>query len=274
VRFFRQWGWRAYAIPVLLVLTIAVIADAVRNPETEAGHDNSASAQDQPSDPGVGDYKGEIPEMGQLPDGAPVLQAGAGTFSVVPGTSDVVGQPQGELNTFTIEVEDGIDTAAFGGNDSVAQLIQTTLFEPKSWTGDGKVRFQRVASDQSPKFRISLTTPQTVRDACGYDIALETSCYDPSTERVYLNLARWVRGAVSFEGDLGLYRQYQINHEVGHAVGHPQHVACPKDGALAPIMMQQTLSLKNSDLHKLDPTGYAPDDDVTCRPNAWPFPQA
>ena len=38
-------------------------------------------------------------------------------------------------------------------------------------------------------------------------------------------------------------------------------------------MMQQTLSLKNSDLHSLDPGGYAPDDDVTCRPNAWPFPE-
>lgn len=278
--FFRTWGWRAYAIPVLLVLTIAVIADAVRTPTAEETP-SEVSAQDAGGGDGDADHPGEsgplngpAPAMGELPPGAPVLDAGAGTFHVIPGTSEQVGRPEGELNTFTIEVEDGINSDDFGGEQSVAQLIQSTLFDPKSWTADGKVRFERVADDQSPKFRITLTTPQTVREHCGFDIALETSCYDPSSERVYLNLARWVRGAVSFEGDLGLYRQYQINHEVGHAVGHPQHVPCPKEGALAPIMMQQTLSLTNADLHRLDPTGYAPDNDVTCRPNAWPFPKA
>lgn len=31
VRFARKWGWRAYAIPVLLVLTVIVVADVIRD---------------------------------------------------------------------------------------------------------------------------------------------------------------------------------------------------------------------------------------------------
>lgn len=274
-RFVNNWGWRAYAIPVLIIITVAVIADAVRSPSVaETGSSGEIENANPGPIPGADDDPGrEVPEMGQLPPGGPVLEAGAGSFYVVPGTSDVIGRDSGELNDFTIEIEDGIDTGDFGGDDAIAQMIEATLYNPKSWTADGKVKFQRVDGDAKPKFRISLSTPETVREACGFDIELETSCYNPDTERVYLNLARWVRGATSFEGDIGLYRQYQINHEVGHAVGHPQHDPCPGEGRLAPIMMQQTLSLKNSDLHSLDPGGYAPDDDVTCRPNAWPFPE-
>ena len=36
-------------------------------------------------------------------------------------------------------------------------------------------------------------------------------------------------------------------------------MSCPKDGALAPVMMQQTKFLRL--------------DGVTCRPNAWAYPR-
>ncbi len=84
----------------------------------------------------------------------------------------------------------------------------------------------------------------TVREGCGYDIQLEASCYNPAyvdgQPRVFINEARWVRGAVPFQGDVGSYRQYLINHEVGHAMGYQRHEGCAENGALAPIMMQQT----------------------------------
>ena len=71
----------------------------------------------------------------------------------------------------------------------------------------------------------------TVREGCGYDIPLEASCYNPRYTRrrsraVFINEARWVRGAVPFQGDVGSYRQYLINHEVGHAIGYQRHEPC------------------------------------------------
>ena len=163
------------------------------------------------------------------------------------------------------------DTVEFGGDDSVARMVDATLANPKSWTADGAVAFQRV-SDAEPSFRVTLASPMTVRESCGYDIELESSCYNSTTGRVYLNLARWVRGARSFQGDIGSYRQYLVNHEVGHAIGFPAHEPCPADGALAPVMMQQTFGVNNGEIHRLDPEGVVPDNDDTCRYNAWPFP--
>jgi hypothetical protein len=107
-------------------------------------------------------------------------------------------------------------------------MVTETLANPKSWTHDPQFAFRRidaVDAGEKPDFRVSLTSPITVREGCGYEIQIETSCYNPvygaeAEPRVFLNLARWVRGAVPFQGDVGSYRQYLVNHEVGHALGY------------------------------------------------------
>ena len=104
----------------------------------------------------------------------------------------------------------------------------------------------------------------TVREGCGYEFRIETSCYNPAygpdrAARVFINEARWVRGAVPFEGDVGSYRQYVINHEVGHAIGYVRHEMCGEQGALAPVMMQQTFSTSNDDGAKFEPQVVKPD---------------
>ena len=267
-RFLNTWGWRAYAIPVLIVVTALVIADAVMS--ARPGSDTPPATEE--STEIVGEPRAiEIPPSGQLPDGGQFVDAGTGAFRIVPGETETIGRDTAELFSYTVEVEDGVDTVEFGGDDSVARMVDATLANPKSWTADGAVAFRRV-SQSEPSFRVTLASPMTVRQSCGYDIELESSCYVPSTGRVYLNLARWVRGARSFQGDIGSYRQYVVNHEVGHAIGHPAHEPCPADGALAPIMMQQTFSVNNGDIFRLDPEGVVPDNDFTCRFNAWPFP--
>ena len=66
------------------------------------------------------------------------------------------------------------------------------------------------------------------------------SCWNAG--RSVLNLKRWRLGDDSYGKDVDRYRVYQINHEVGHGLGH-QHRSCPRKNERAPVMVQQTLSL-------------------------------
>ena len=143
----------------------------------------------------------------------------------------------------------------------------------------GTVALQRVdASYPHPDFVVSLTTPTTDHrpDLCGFVVRFEASCWRSSANRVVINLARWVRGALAFQGDLGLYRQYAVNHEVGHVFGN-EHVGCRTSGGLAPVMMQQTYGVSDDyvhDVNQVDPANRSrvPRDGRVCRPNAWPYP--
>ena len=56
---------------------------------------------------------------------------------------------------------------------------------------------------------------------------------------IIINNFRWKEGAVDFGRDIETYRLYLINHETGHLLGW-QHKECPKEGAIAPVMMQQS----------------------------------
>jgi hypothetical protein len=272
--FVRRYGWRAYALPVLLVLTVVALL-TVRDPapaqhSVATGNDHpvvtspSASAPVAPptiplkADTSTGRVYNRALTRGELPRGGPYTKVGDGTFRVLKGTTKIVGK-SGPLYRYDIEVENGIkhiDLAAF------AKLVDTTLADPRSWSGHG-VRLQRVSSG-SISFHITLTSAMTVRKFCGYDIPVETSCYASYTStgdvnRVVLNDARWVRGASPYVGDLHAYRTYMINHEDGHALGH-QHAHECLPGGLAPVMMQQTFGLKSAVTGK------------NCGANQWPYP--
>ncbi|WP_414685229.1 DUF3152 domain-containing protein [Mycobacterium sp.] len=289
-RFISTYGWRAYALPVLVALTGFVIFQTVTGTSTPAPS-REGPAQGPPTIGAIGtaiigappkgltQFDANLP-TGVLPDGGPVTEAGAKTWHIVPGTGPKVGQGTAKVFKYTVEVEDGIDTMSFGGDEGFARMVDETLANPKSWTHNPQFAFVRVDSSipGNPDFRVSLSTPMTVREGCGYEIQLEASCYNPSygpdgQPRVFVNEARWVRGAVPFQGDVGSYRQYLINHEVGHAIGYQHHEPCPDNGALAPVMMQQTFSTNNNDESKFDPDTVKPDGKV-CRFNPWPYPIA
>ncbi len=288
-KFASVYGWRAYAIPILLVVTVLVVFDAVKTGDPMT---TTTSLTGDPADPGFGTLSPEsdatgvigIPPAadgnfaeaipsGALPEGGQFTVEGAGTWHVVPGVTEQIGAGTERVFTYTVEVEDGMDTAGFGGDESFARMVDETLANPKSWTNDPRFALRRI--DQGdPDFRVSLTSQMTTRPACGYDIELEVSCYNPGIGRVILNEPRWVRGAIAFQGDIGSYRQYLINHEVGHGIGYQEHQPCETEGGLAPVMMQQTFGTSNDDIARLDPEGVVPMDGMTCRFNPWPYPRA
>ncbi|OXR42822.1 hypothetical protein B7C42_05160 [Nocardia cerradoensis] len=280
-RFVSTYGWRAYALPVLVIITVLVVVDAVKGGTDTSGgstpalgrlsqHTSKAGIIGAPPK-GDGKFAGD-PPSGALPAGGAFTETAAGTWHIVPGTSAQIGAGQEHQFTYTVEVENGVDTTSLGGDDSVAKMVEATLANPKSWTHDPRFGFRRIDTGE-PDFRVSLTSRQTTKSACGFEIPIDSSCYNSDLGRVVLSEVRWVRGATAFEGDIGSYRQYQINHEVGHAIGYHEHQPCEIDGGLAPVMMQQTFGTRNNDIATLDPQGVVPMDGKKCRFNPWPYPR-
>lgn len=285
----REYGWRAYAIPVLAVITVFVVINMVQNPGDQVVAAEQTTHQEILDNPDAGAGEGEhaapsremaeLPEavldINDLPPGGPFTERGEGAFYEVgaPGAAGGAGE---ELTVrYTVEVEHGLDPAHYGGDDAFAAMVDATLLDPRSWTNDPRFRLEHVSAADGPTLFIRLASVDTTREMCGGELGLETSCRTRITgeDTVFINESRWVRGAAPFQGDLGSYRQYVINHEVGHALGFAEHVPCPAGGALAPVMMQQTLSLNNAELRSFDPTEVYPDNQDTCRYNPWPYPR-
>jgi hypothetical protein len=283
------YGWRLYAVPVLLVITALVVWDTAKNKPSEAEATGAAQNAAVSIEGGTVDATGpgaaeqppvpidlKIPTA-DLPPGADFTKAGKGTFHIVPGETPKVGQGTQKTYTYTVEIEDGITAAEVGGgDDAFAGLVDRTLADARGWTADPKIAVQRVATN--PVMRISLVTPETTHKLCGLNIPYESSCRLGGKDgRVVINLARWVRGALAFDGDIGTYRQYAINHEVGHAFGNG-HQGCLTDTGLAPVMMQQTFGVSNDFVAKLNDAVPGSRDPVkadgkVCKTNAWPSPQ-
>jgi predicted Zn-dependent protease len=260
-RFVRRYGWRAYAVPLLTIATLMALVDlALTSPEpasTTAGTTAAEAQQPEVSAPPpepvpVAPAEGDAGPSStpQVAGAETYVEKGAGTVSVVDGTSPVYGS--GSLQRFVVEVEDGIgiDGATF------AAAVETTLSDPRSWGNGGRMSFQRVgaaeASTAQYEFKVSLVSPGSMEAYCpGVGTGGYTSCR--YGERAVINLARWATAVPHYDGDIETYRHYVVNHEVGHALGNG-HRDCPGAGQPAPVMQQQTLGLEG------------------CVKNAWPYP--
>lgn len=303
--------WAALGAVVVTIVTVVILATALfgsgGSPSPQGSTSPLAAESNGMAGSGsVGPLPGVpiVDGIGGLPPGGVVTEQGRGTWHGVGSVGAIAGKARAaNTRTFTyvVEVEDGLNTSSFGGGDSFAAMVDSTLADPRSWisttvsedSGNTGIAFRHISvadkGGAAPDLRIRLTSPTTTRTLCGSEITLETSCFvadgdadgDAARGRVLVNVARWVRGAVSFAGDLGSYRQYVLNHEIGHGIGYSAHQPCPTNGALAPVMMQQTLSLNNRDLVELDAgTEYSADGDdhqaqrdAICIANAWPRPE-
>lgn len=240
-------------IAVLLVLALALwaVKSVASGEDTEAATSSSTSAPSSQGKDGASDTKGEDGKEKQTKkatkSASPTLPPyhSTGEYEKVSTESKVRGTG-GQLVTYSVEVEkgSGVDPEKF------ASFVDTVLDNPRGWTADGEARFQRVTGEGAD-LRLHLATPDTVDDFCyaaGFKTLGKVSCtVGPD---VMFNLDRWYIGVDQVD-DLKTYRQYLINHEIGHYLGHP-HEACPGKGEVAPVMLQQTFSLDG------------------CKPNAWP----
>ncbi|MEZ2121475.1 MULTISPECIES: DUF3152 domain-containing protein [unclassified Corynebacterium] len=303
VRFAREYGWRAYAIPVLIVITVWVLVSifttdahepaptgvapesVTRGTAEEKSGDRPGKVSSEAATSGPGHGLGDSPNPayatrpnlpnGELPPGAPYSEKGTGEFRTVGFAGPPVGRGE-KTFTYVVEVEEGLDPAVYGGDDAVSAMVDATLSDPRGWIADTRFAFQHIDGNDPriPDLRIQLTSVGTTHEVCGHSLEMETSCFYSDGNRVLLNESRWIRGALPFDGDIGSYRQYLVNHEVGHGIGFTAHEPCGGAGELAPVMMQQTLSLSNSVLAGISPTEVYPDDGAVCRYNPWPYPYA
>jgi hypothetical protein len=169
--------------------------------------------------------------------------AASGRLTVVPGTA-APGRA-GNVLAYRVEIEAGLP---FDGPE-VARAVHATLADPRGWASEG-YGFQRV-DGASIDFRIILASPALTDRLCAPLLTRgRVSCRNGGA--VVLNALRWGTGIEDYAGDIASYREYMLNHEVGHRLGRG-HTACPGPGQPAPVMMQQTYGLDG------------------CRANAWPL---
>jgi hypothetical protein len=266
--------WRRWWL-MLLALTVVAAAGllagrALRSEAAQLPAVPSASAAAPPSASPAAPAETTTPSpsatVSETPSETPSLAAdqvrlegavpthGSGTFAYAMTRGPILGS-NGPLRRFRVAVEQGSneDVTAFA-----AQVV-ATLGDPRSWTGGGRLRLQLVTGGDPADFTVLLATRDTAGLLCergGTNIRINgvpyTSCR--TIGKAIINLDRWRLSAKPYlyaRIPLATYRQYVINHEVGHELGH-HHENCPKAGGPAPVMVQQTLTTRG------------------CRPYPWP----
>ncbi|GAA2573935.1 DUF3152 domain-containing protein [Winogradskya consettensis] len=264
----RRWWLAAMMVVVVLLvgglLLPTVWSSTTSTPGTSAIASAVASSGPAPSPavsagvlpsgagPSVTPSAGAAPLAGAVsPEAVTALPGavpthGTGTFDYAQGWSKIFGT-SGTMRRFHVAVEKGSNEDL----TSFATQVEAILGDDRSWIGDGRLRLQRVPGNVKASFTVYLATRETAGRMCRIGgVAIDvggrpyTSCR--STGRAIINLDRWRLSAQPYTSaniTLAVYRQYVINHEVGHELGR-HHEGCPKRGGPAPVMVQQTLTLR------------------------------
>jgi Protein of unknown function (DUF3152) len=182
-----------------------------------------------------------------------------GTLAVALALAPVVGPVVGEFSgsaeattrTYTYKV--CYKGTIVASKPYFQKFVAATYADSRGWRRAG-IRFVRkdytCTRLGNTDFTVYLAVPSYIDNFAGCSATY--SCR--SGRHVMINQARW-RHAVSFwpstPGRHG-YRRMVVNHETGHWLGQ-QHRYCPRRGANAPVMQQQSISLQG------------------CRAHVWPL---
>lgn len=163
--------------------------------------------------------------------------------------------------SYSISVAKNIDFSI----EEFKNIVHYVLQHEKGWKSYGynftylDEKPQKTNNGQFKKhLHITLCNPEDVKKACGTSTL---SCYDPSSDKIYINYKNWNGGSKS---DLSVadYRIYVICHEVGHGLGF-EHTKCPllvnseKYCELGSVMQQMS---------------KGPEHIKPCKSNMWPLP--
>ena len=217
---------------------------------TRSGAGPSASATGDSEEGSTDSEDGSTTTESPRTEKVDVPQNGTGSIRVlaVPGPQS---KASGRVVRYTVEVEKGLGV----DEAQVARSVRQVLLDERGWQGKDGIRFVNVSPAEEKAggrvdIRVTLASPGLTDRLCAPLKTLsQVSCWNGG--RSVLNLRRWQLGDDSYGDDVERYRIYQVNHEVGHGLGH-QHRSCPAKGERAPVMVQQTLDLQG------------------CKP--WPFP--
>ncbi len=134
---------------------------------------------------------------------------------------------------YAIKVESTLDLDP----TCLKNLLFLILNNEQGWQKLTEKPFQ-ITNEEDSDFVYIFASPDKTDELC---FPLETngiySCRNET--EVVINEFRWKNGAVDFQNDMEMYRIYLINHETGHVLGW-EHIDCPKEGAVAPLMLQQS----------------------------------
>ena len=153
-------------------------------------------------------------------------------LAVAPGSSEVRGEGT-IVRRFAVEVDRRLRVPP----EIFAAEVERILFDRRGWLGDGsRIALQRV-EDPPYNFRVTLAAPDLVDRLCHpFNTRGRVSCENRG--RAVINSTRWFFSSPEWPRRAD-YRRYLLNHEVGHSLGH-HHRFCPRRGAVAPVMQQQT----------------------------------
>lgn len=122
--------------------------------------------------------------------------------------------------------------------------VAATLNDPRGWVRAG-LKF--VESDENYMVDVILSDPISLELTPG--CSGELSCTTWSNQ-VIINSDRWLGGTTASNAAGMSQRDYQhmvVNHEMGHWLGHYNHIESCPNGGPAPIMLQQSTGLRGCD---------------------------